>query len=130
MTDISFSAGAGEFVVQWPGATSGLDLASWEASILLKAGAGQFVQHFPGATSSFSLAQAYTGLTYADGVSVRVSTGASITYRPPISIPPAPVIGGTTPATPVQATGYVVRPYYGMLADPDHEPTIVDGKPT
>jgi hypothetical protein len=62
------------------------------------------------------------------GILTRVLTRIGFSYRPPVAIPQPPEPASQT--DPSQATGMIVRPLYGTLIDPNHDPIISGGKPT
>ena len=62
------------------------------------------------------------------GIMAYGSVRLSYRYRGPLSIPAPPEPVSET--NPVQATGFVMRPLYGSIITPNHDPTISGGKPT
>jgi hypothetical protein len=63
-------------------------------------------------------------------VSVSVSTRASAAYRLPIIVPQPPEPASQTDPAQADPTQIVVRPLYGTLILPNHNPVIIGGKPT
>ena len=64
------------------------------------------------------------------GIVARISTRASFSYRPPVTVPHQPEAASQTNPAQADPSQIVVRPLYGTLILPNHDPVIIGGKPT